>query len=212
MRWEFIDGGWKATDGTFAPSAKTDGQGMYTTFASLPYDLTDFTVETDIQNVSDGGLMLRSDAQMTNGVALAIGGMGYGTGSPGKDAGRCLYWHVVVDGKYLPLKGMAAGVVAPERPCHIKVVVSGSHYAAYLNDALRPATELDDSTYAHGRVALRDIVGASNISATRWSNFKLSGMAIDAEKGAAVGGSTPGSAARPAAARSVKTTSAPRAR
>ncbi len=55
--WGNEAGGWYASGGVYNAQSPSNNP---LTYSSLPYDLTDFVVDLDINNVSDGGIFLRS--------------------------------------------------------------------------------------------------------------------------------------------------------
>lgn len=136
-------GSW-VTNGGVYDAQSISAYSSVTTFPSL----TDFTVNVDINNLDDGGVMLRS-SDWGNGVALITGGKGNGNFSG-------LYWHIKQNGSwgrilnevYIP--GLFGSDVS------LQIVVSGNKYSAYVNGATSPATTLTTSVFSSGKVALYD--------------------------------------------------------
>src|SRR4029077_5626730 len=55
--WENESGSWSAAGGVYAATAPNN---FPNAFSSLPFNLTNFFVDVDIQGVTDGGIWLRS--------------------------------------------------------------------------------------------------------------------------------------------------------
>jgi hypothetical protein len=141
--WGNEFGNWTAENGVYYPQTVP-------ATSSLPFDLTDFTISVDIDNVSDGGIFLRGTPTSTwpwnNGVLLVTGGYG-GTGTG-------LYWHIATDGEWTgPLDGVS-GLFSQGSDIHLDVVVSGDTYSAYLNGSSTPATTLVTDALSNGQVGL----------------------------------------------------------
>ena len=142
--------------GVYNSQAPTNSPPTYT---SLPYDLTDFTLDLDIDGISDGGIWLHTDAAGQNGVLLVTGGNGWGVGLSGSTVGTSIYWGVVKDGVAGPQAQEVDNVFTPGQNVHLTVIVSGNTYQAYIDGTLQ--TTFTDSTYTHGRVGLYDFSPAS---------------------------------------------------
>ena len=146
--WGNQSGSWTATGGVYFAQSPSNNP---TTYTSLPFSLTDFTADVDINNVKDGGLWLRSSITggVRNGVLLVTGGsLGVGTG---------LYWQIVTNGSFGPkldeVDGLfTSGVSDP----HIRVEVTGDTYSAFVDGSGTPATTLTDSTFTSGEFGLYD--------------------------------------------------------
>lgn len=150
--WGNEVGTWTAAGGVYSANAPSNFPSAH---SSLPFSLTDFSIDFDVNDVQDGGVWLRSAAAPgTNvgrtGVLLVTGGnLGTGTG---------LYWHIVTDpstygSQFDAVNGLfISGVSDP----HIRVEVSGNTYSAFVNGSLVPATTLTTSAFASGQVALYD--------------------------------------------------------
>lgn len=135
-------------------------------YSGLPFTVTDFALEVNINDVGDGGLWLRSDASGQNGILLVTGGNGWGAGNPG--GGRSLYWHVVQNGS---VGGILNSVSAPFDPgvsdVHLRVTAVGNTYSVFLNGSTTPLATLVDSTFTSGFVGLYDY------SSQTFDNFTL---------------------------------------
>jgi hypothetical protein len=125
----------------------------------LPFNLTDFTFEVDVNNVADGGIWLR--ATNAPGTSVGIKGVLLVTGA-GATGGTGLYFHVVPDGStYGSFLDVTPNLFAAGSNPHLHVVVSGDTYQAFVNGALTPALTLTTSAFSSGRVALYDNSGQS---------------------------------------------------
>ncbi|HUD04101.1 MAG TPA: IPT/TIG domain-containing protein [Candidatus Paceibacterota bacterium] len=140
-------------------------------YSGLPYLLTNFSVDVDVNNTGDGGIWLRSDATGQNGVLLVLGGYGWYNGERSNLSGHELYWHVVQNGIPGPVLDEVDNVFQNpgSENDHVHVVVSGNTYSVYLNGSTQPVSTLVDNTYTQGYVGLYAIAGTS------FSNFVLSG-------------------------------------
>ena len=119
-------------------------------YSALPFNLRDFSVEMDINGVSDGGVWLRSrdNAGRMSGVLLVTGGYHM--------SGRGFYWHIVNDDSYGGATNHSAVVFNQGDNVHIRVTAQGDTYAVYLNGSETPATTLTTSQFPAGAVGLYD--------------------------------------------------------
>jgi hypothetical protein len=112
--------------------------------SSLPFVLDDFEVSLDVNNVTDGGVWLRSAP--APGTSIGRTGVLLVARSGG------FYWHVVTGGDSygasLNPVGSAGGNV------HLRITAQGNDYALYVNSALQPATTLTDTSFSQGQTAL----------------------------------------------------------
>jgi len=147
--WGNEVGTWSAAGGVYTATTPSN---FPNAFSSLPFTLTDFSINVDVLAVADGGIWLRSSAAPgTNtgitGVLLVTGGA-VPTG---------LYWHVVTDGNtYGSILNSASGLFTAGANPTIRVEVIGNIYSAFVNGSLTPATTLNTATFASGRIALYD--------------------------------------------------------
>jgi hypothetical protein len=162
-QWGNQRGSWDASNGgyrSFEPSSVN--------YSGLPFVLRDFIVDVDINDVADGGIWLRSDAQGLNGVVLVTGGRGWGYGDT--RGGHSLYWHVMHNGSPGELMEGVDGLFEPGvSDIHIRVEVRGDVYSAFLNGSSTPTTSLTNSEYSSGHV------GLYGFSSQSFDNFVLSG-------------------------------------
>ena len=156
--WVAIDGLYDALQPSNFPSARS----------SLPFELMNFSVEFDVNDVTDGGIWLHSAA--APGTAIGAKGVLLVT------KGTSLYWHVVPDGSsYGSIINNASNVFAAGSDPHIRVDVCGPTYAAFVNGSTTPATILTDTTFTVGRVALYDF------SVQTFDNVVVEVMATNAD-------------------------------
>ena len=153
--WGGEVGNWSDAGGVYNATAPDNFPNSH---SSLPFELTDFAIDVDINNVSDGGIWLRSaDAP---GTAIGVKGVLLVTGA-GATGGTGLYWHLVSDGtSYGSIINAASGLFPAGSNPHIRVEVTGDTYEAFVNGAATPGTTLTTSTFASGRVALYDYAAA----------------------------------------------------
>ncbi|WP_309383586.1 hypothetical protein [Cerasicoccus frondis] len=147
--WENNSGGWAASGGVYAAASPDNAPNA---LSALPYVLTDFEIELDINDVTDGGVWLHSTE--AGGTSIGRAGVLLVAGAGGGD----LYWHVVSDGTtYGSSLNIANGVftVGVSDP-HLRITVVGDTYSVYVDGSLTPATSLTDSTFSSGQVALYD--------------------------------------------------------
>jgi hypothetical protein len=146
--WGNQAGLWAASSGVYFAQQPSNSP---TTYTSLPYMLTDFRADVDINGLQDGGLWLRSSITdgSRNGVLLVTGGdLGTGTG---------LYWHVVSNDSFSAPINRVDGLFTPGvSNAHIRVEVSGDTYSAFVNGSPTPATTLTTSEFARGEFGLYD--------------------------------------------------------
>ena len=128
------------------------------TYAYLPFTVTDFTAEFDINGAVDGGLWVHSSFNTTygwaNGILLVT--------KPGT-----IYWHEVVNNTYV---GALNPQSMPSGDVHMKVVASGNTYEAYVNGTL--ATTLVTNNFPSGLVGLYDY------SSQTFDNFTITGDGV----------------------------------
>lgn len=149
--WGSEIGNWSAAGGVYSASSPGNFPNAH---SSLPFVLTDFTVELDINNVQDGGVWLRSST--ATGTSVGRSGVLLVTG-----VGGGLYWHIVLAGgsygsSLNPVSGLfTPGVSDP----HLRIDVQGDTYSAFVNGAPTPATTLTTAAFASGQIALYDFSG-----------------------------------------------------
>jgi len=155
LPWSNQRGNWVAQGGVYY--AQTPGNSPVTA-TLLPYDVTDFTAEVDINNVDDGGLWARANSDGTVGVMLIL-------------HGGSIYWHVITDPTSGPWTSYGATTWSYTTNVHVKLTADGDLLSAYLNGATTPITTLDLSAfegYDSGRFGLYSNSGQTfdNVSLT----------------------------------------------
>lgn len=157
--WGNESGAWTASAGSYYATAPNN---MPNAYSSLPYELKAFTVDFDINSVTDGGIFLR--AEPAEGTAFGIQGILLNFKVPG--GGPRLYWHVFSGGTNVSQPLNLTNIDYGTTP-HVHVEVIGDTYAAYVNGSSTPNTTLTTNLFPSGRVALYDF------SAQSYSNFVL---------------------------------------
>ena len=148
--WGNEVGDWIADNGTYRAQNPSNNP---STYSSLPYDLTNFTLDVDVNNLQDGGIWLRASGPdgetPRNGVLLITGG--------GWTGGTGLYWHTVTNGSYSGGLAQVNNLFDPGvSNAHLHIVVAGDTYQVYVNGSDTPATTLVTDQFASGRVGLYD--------------------------------------------------------
>ncbi len=150
--WGNEVGDWVASGGAYYATAPNN---MPNAYSSLPFNLTDFAIDFDVNNVSDGGVFLR----MTPAPGTTFGVKGILLNLKVPDGGPKIYWHVFNGDTATPPLNIAY-VPYGNNP-HVHIEVSGNTYAAFLDGSSTPATTLVASDYSSGRIALYDFSGQS---------------------------------------------------
>ena len=149
-QWGNQSGNWSAAGGVYSALSPSSPD-----YSGLPFSLTDFAVDVDINDVGDGGIWLRSDASGQNGILLTTSGDGWGIGVT--TGGRALYWHVVQNGNPGQiLNYVSAGWTPGVSDVHIRATVVGNTYSCFLNGSATPITTLTDSHFSSGLTGLYD--------------------------------------------------------
>jgi hypothetical protein len=148
--WGNDYGSWGASGGVYqagSPSTYPNARSL------LPYALTDFEFEVDINDVSDGGIWARA----TNAPGTSVGA----TGVLFVTAHQKLYWHIVPTGSGYSsmLSETSTGLYNTGDDISIRLTVSGNTYSAYLNGSAIPATTLTTTQFSQGQVGLYDYSG-----------------------------------------------------
>jgi hypothetical protein len=161
-------GGWTATGDVYRASAPSNSP---TTFSLLPFDLLDFTVVVNVNNASDGGIWLRSDATRSNGLLLVIGGSSHtGTG---------FYFHEIVGGSFSSPVAAVSGLFAQHDEIIVEVRVLGDTYSVFLNGGAVPVTSHTWAAGpANGFVGLYDFGAIGAVQS--FDNFVLRGETVEA--------------------------------
>ncbi|HWX23079.1 MAG TPA: hypothetical protein VN578_24520 [Candidatus Binatia bacterium] len=160
--WGNEVGSWSAAGGVYRATLPAN---FPAAFSSLPFNLTDFSVDFDINDVSDGGIWLRS----TPAPGTAVGVKGILVNFQAIQ-GTHLYWHEVTDGNNWG-PGRDITFLSFGFNPHVHIEVSGDRYAVFLNGSAEAALTFTNSLFSSGRVALYDFSGQS------FDNFSLEGKA-----------------------------------
>jgi hypothetical protein len=149
--WGNEVGAWSANGGVYAATAPAN---MPNAISTLPFKLTNFSVDFDINGVQDGGIFLRSTVMP--GTTFGIQGVALALKIP--DGGPKIYWHIFTNGMDASIPLNIAYTDFGPNP-HVHVEVSGNTYSAFLNGSSTPATTLTTSAFPSGQVALYDFSG-----------------------------------------------------
>ncbi|MEW5896041.1 MAG: PEP-CTERM sorting domain-containing protein [Candidatus Omnitrophota bacterium] len=146
-QWGNERGNWSAAGGVYNAGSPDNVPPTYS--SAQTGLLTDFVMDVDVNNVRDGGLWLRSSYNSgVSGVLLVTGGFG-GTFNG-------FYWHILSNDSYSAGINYASYSGLLGSNAHIKVVVSGNDYKAYVNGSDTPVTTLTTSMFSSGYAGLYD--------------------------------------------------------
>ena len=143
--WSNERGDWSASDGVYNAANPTNNPPTRTL---LPFVLRDLSLDVDVNGVRDGGVWVHYDPATENGVLLVTGGF--------SQQGDGLYWHIVRNGSYSGNLGHVPGLFARGADIHLRIIVRGDRYMAFLNGACTAATTLVTDEFPTGRVGLYD--------------------------------------------------------
>ena len=147
--WGNEEGAWTAGGGVYAC---TNPDNFPNAHSSLPFDLTSFTLEVDLNNIGDGGIWLRSN----NLPGTSIGVEGILLVIRSGD----MYWHVTSGGAgYGSSIGVIGNPFTAGTSGHVRIEVAGDVYKVYVDGSAIAASTLTDGTFASGRVALYSNTG-----------------------------------------------------
>jgi len=130
--WKPFSGAWAAASGVY----NADGFGGY---SYLPFSLTDFAIEVDVNQLQDGGIWLRSAPNVDGdlgafGVLLITGGYG--------GVGEGLYWHIDDGAGLDPILAPNDNLSLNGASAHLRIEVQGDTFSAFVNGSETPATTL----------------------------------------------------------------------
>ena len=157
--WGNEKGAWSAEGGVYRAAEPGN---IPAAVSFLPFSLTDFSVDFDINDVSDGGICLRCSP--VPGTAVGIRGIFLNLKT--FDGPPRIYWHIAIGGTDFGVLTNMIELEYGNNP-HIHIEVSGNTYSAFVNGSSNAATTLTTSAFASGRVALYDNSGQS------FDNFAL---------------------------------------
>jgi predicted outer membrane repeat protein len=158
--WRNERGDWTTSGGVYHSQVPSN---IPPTLSSLPFVVRDFTIDVDVFNVEggDGGVYLRRDPS-GRGVMLVLA-----AGSP---PNVDVYFHTLVNDAPTGAFGIVTGVAAVGDDLHLRVVVGGDMFSAYLNGATTPTTTAILPGYTPGHVGLYDFPAQPNMA---FDNFRL---------------------------------------
>jgi len=175
--WSNTTGNWTATSGDYYAQVPNNNPGAVTL---LPFDLTSYTLTTTVNGLGDGGIVVRVNSTDTQSIVLVLGGLGYGQGARGGDAGSAIYWGDSSNS----IQGEVTGVFTPGDTYTITVKALGDTFSAYVNGSSAAVTTITDSIAGpDGTVGLYDdqpntITGSGFGTPTTFSNFSLDGTTV----------------------------------
>lgn len=157
--WGNERGDWGASGGVYNAGSPGNSPPTYSSVNGLT-NLTDFIVSLDVNDVSDGGIWLRSNytGAAASGVLLVI-------------RNDATYWHIVQNEDYgSGLNWVYSSVGAN---AGLKIVVSGNTYSLYVNGGTSPFATLTTDMFASGGVGLYD-----RFPLMSFDNFMVSNVPI----------------------------------
>lgn len=146
--WGNESGFWSGNAAAYNDSnPKPENPPSYSSVTTFP-NLTDFSVEVDINSIEDAGVWLRTP-DINNGVLLIIGG-------GGRPAQNWMYWHIRENGVFSSAinKVEISNLLGSDQ--HLTVEVVGDEYKAYLDSSSVPIITLSTSLFSSGGVGLYD--------------------------------------------------------
>ena len=172
--WSNTTGNWTASGGQYFAQQPNNNPAAVTL---LPFDLTGYTLTVTVNGLGDGGIVVRQNTAGTQSIFLVLGGLGYGQGARGGNAGTAIYWGDSSN----PQQNQVNGVFVPGDTYMITVTAVGNTFSAFINGSATPATTITDSIGgSDGRVGLYDdqpntTTGSGFGTPTTFSNFSLTG-------------------------------------
>jgi hypothetical protein len=144
--WENNSGNWIASGGVYAASTPDNFPNAH---SALPFNLADFVVELDINDIADGGVWLRSAASSGSigrtGVLLVTG------------VNSGLYWHnVTSSSSYGATLNAVTGLFSPGDDPRLRIEVSGDDYRVFVDGSSTAATSITSTDFTSGKIALYD--------------------------------------------------------
>jgi hypothetical protein len=161
-------GNWTIEEGAYYATASGNNPPTYSSAPTVA--LTNFTVEFDVNNASDGGTWLRSSYNSynnTSGLLMVIGGSG------GRYNG--IYFHNFLNGSYSEAFGFTDIQGLQRNNEHFKIDVLGDTYSIYLNRGTTPICTITDSKFSSGLVAF---YGFSPLTVSSFDNIIISTVPI----------------------------------
>ena len=146
--WGNEFGDWVTVGGVYYATVLSSSPPSYTSITSLP-ELTDFTVEFDINGVRDGGVFLRShrcENGEVEGVLFLAGGW--------HGSYQGVYWHIWDCSGHGPMLDHVEIPGFQGSDAHVVVSVQDSTYNVCINGSPEPVASLVTNRYDSGAVAL----------------------------------------------------------
>lgn len=163
--WKFYERGhWTFDENGIScdNDGRTGDDAWYYTYIGNEEGWTDYVIEADFVNVSEGGIIFRS-ANPTDETVDAFDGYYIGTDSSylfaGKDTNN--EWDTI---EQAGPDASASFQMGYQANMHWKIVVQGDIYTLYLDDAKFPTLQVCDDTYKTGGVAVRFRVYSGDLS------------------------------------------------
>jgi hypothetical protein len=128
------------------------------TFSSMPYRMGNCVVEFDVRSADDGGVWLHADDAGLNGVLFVM-------------ARGNIYWHHMSNGNAGAVINPVNGVFTVGQSVHVRLVVEGNNYYAFVNGSQMPMTQYNTAAFPIGRVGLYDFKNPNH----QYDNVTLSG-------------------------------------
>lgn len=146
--WGNEFGDWVASGGVYFATAPSTSPPGYTSVTCHP-ELTDFTVEFDINGANDGGVFLRShrcENGEVEGVLFLVGGW--------EGTYQGVYWHIWDCSGHGSIHNSVEIPGIQGSNVHVLVTVQDSVYSAFIDGGSEPVSTLVTSRYSSGSVAL----------------------------------------------------------
>lgn len=191
QEWKFYERGhWTFDENGIScdNDGRTGDDAWYYTYIGNEEGWTDYVIEADFVNVTEGGIIFRS-SNPTNDTVDAFDGYYIGTDSDYLFAGMDTNdeWDTIEeDGP----DASAAYKIGYQANMHWKIVVQGDTYTLYLDDAKFPTLQICDSTYMSGGVAVRYRVYPGDLSG-HVQNLKVTKLETTEDVGDEVPEETP---------------------
>jgi hypothetical protein len=153
--WGNEVGNWSVVSGAYSATLPSNSPCTYT---SLPYEMTDLSIEFTINDVNDGGVWLHS-ADNGNGILFVTKNSNF-------------YFHQFTSGNDNGKLAEVDNAFTAGADVSFKITVVGNLYSVYINGSATPAGTFTSSMYSSGKVALY------SYSAQSFDNISLSGTVV----------------------------------
>ena len=173
--WGNERGSWRALNGAYDATFPSNNPMTYSSVTTMR-TLTDFVAKVTVNNLSDGGLWLRSSFNdgAISGILLVTGGY------TGTFDG--LYFHELHNGNAsAPLNKISLpGLLGSD--VDLRILVEENTYSVFLNQMNNPITTLVNEAFSSGSFGLYDYSPTNGASSPRGETF--SNVFINASVGA----------------------------